>query len=84
MQFEQKIEDLKRKIHQHKKACLSPWPTPSDYQKLIDAQYALREIQDLIEGLSNTETTLSHSHAMTRTPPPVKRKACRTRFIRSY
>ncbi len=48
MHFEQEIENLKRKIHQHKKACQSPWPRPSDYTKLIDAQYDLRAIEEKI------------------------------------
>ena len=46
MHFEQKIQALERKIQQYKKACESPWPQPSDYTNLIDAQYDLRAVQE--------------------------------------
>ena len=46
MHFEQKIQALEREISKFKKACQSSWPQPSDYTKLIDAQYALRAVQD--------------------------------------
>lgn len=44
MSSEQKIQNLKHDIIRYKKACLSAWPKPSDYTKLIDAQYALRAL----------------------------------------
>ena len=50
MRFEQKVRDLEREIQHYKKACQSSWPQPSDYTKLIDAQYALRAVRD--ENLS--------------------------------
>ena len=53
MQFEQKIQALERKILQYKKACESPWPQPSDYTNLIDAQYDLRAARD--EGIALSE-----------------------------
>ena len=52
MHFEQKVQALERKISQYKKACQSSWPQPSDYTNLIDAQYALRAVQDENEPLS--------------------------------
>ena len=44
MPTDQNVKSLKQKINQYKKACLSDWPQPSDYTKLIDAQYALRAL----------------------------------------
>ena len=41
MHSESKIEALKREIQHYTNACKSPWPQPSDYTRLIDAQYAL-------------------------------------------
>ena len=46
MPNDQKIKNLKRKINQYKKACQSDWPQMSDYTNLIDAQYALRALDN--------------------------------------
>ena len=46
MHFEQKAQALEREISKHKEACQSSSPQPSDYTNLIDAQYALRAVQD--------------------------------------
>jgi hypothetical protein len=42
---DQKIKKLKAEITHHKAACLRAWPKPSDYTRLIDAQYALRALR---------------------------------------
>ena len=50
MSYEQKIQTLKRDIIRYKKACKSAWPQPSDYTKLIDAQYALRDLDSATQS----------------------------------
>ena len=40
-----KIQELKRDIIRHTKACRSEWPRPIDYMNLIDAQHELRSLE---------------------------------------
>lgn len=57
MSYEQKVQDLKNDILRYQKACKSAWPRPSDYTNLIDAQYALRDLQkepNLEENIAET------------------------------
>ena len=46
MLIEEKIQKLERDILRYKEACQSAWPRPVDYTNLIDAQYALRDLNE--------------------------------------
>ena len=59
MAYEQKAQDLKNDILRFQKACKSAWPQPSDYTNLIDAQYALRELQQAKENTPETPKPLT-------------------------
>jgi len=85
MHNDRKVEALKRDIENYRTACLSSWPAPSDYTRLIDAQYALQEIQEQIEEANASERSMSESyHSVTTTPPSVRPLGSRTRFIPSF
>ena len=64
MHSESKIEALKREIQHYTNACKSPWPQPSDYTRLIDAQYALRAEEEEEEEEEEEKKKSAYS------PPP--------------
>jgi len=46
--FEQAAEKLEHDIQRFTKACLSEWPRPIDYTNLIDAQHALKTLNQTV------------------------------------
>ncbi|MDB2439550.1 hypothetical protein N9W89_12620 [Hellea sp.] len=46
--FEQAAEKLEYDIQRFTKACQSEWPRPIDYTNLIDAQHALKTLNQTV------------------------------------